>query len=90
MEGIPFNTDKLRSDGEVIPGNVKTAAERAANRDSMMPVRVTVNGKPVTMPKKEKTIFVDVFDVYPFDLTKAGGTMKSNCIGKSKSWMEGE
>lgn len=74
MEGIPFNTDKLRSDGEVIPGNVKTAAERAANRDSMMPVRVTVNGKPVTMPKKEKTIFVDVFDVYPFDLTKAGGT----------------
>ena len=35
---------------------------------------MTVNGKSVTMPAKEKPIFVDVFDVYPFDLTKAGGT----------------
>ena len=26
------------------------------------------------MPEKENPIFVDVFDVYPFDMTKAGGT----------------
>ena len=34
---------------------------------------VEVNQTKVTLLPKPKHIFVDVFDVYPFDLTKAGG-----------------
>lgn len=36
-------------------------------------IRIEVNGKPITLPAKQRHVFVDVFDVYPFDLTKAGG-----------------
>lgn len=36
-------------------------------------IQVEVNGKKVTLPSKPTHAFVDVFDVYPFDLTKAGG-----------------
>ena len=75
MEGVPFDTAKLGSEGEVIPGNVEKKMEREAEKAAnLAPVHVTVNGKPVVMPQKEKPIFVDVFDVYPFDLSKAGGT----------------
>ena len=35
-------------------------------------VTVRVNGTEVLLPEKENHIFVDVFDVYSFDLTKAG------------------
>lgn len=34
---------------------------------------VEVNGKKVSLLPKAHHMFVDVFDVYPFDLTKAGG-----------------
>lgn len=75
MEDIPFDTAKLGTDGKVIPG----ASEKRTLIDSepmvsAQPIHVTVNGKAVAMPKKANPIFVDVFDVYPFDLTKAGGT----------------
>lgn len=36
-------------------------------------IDLEVNGKKVTLLPKEKHMFVDVFDAYPFDLTKAGG-----------------
>lgn len=36
-------------------------------------VQVEVNGTKVALLPKAKHVFVDVFDVYPFDLTKAGG-----------------
>lgn len=36
-------------------------------------IQIEVNGKKVTLPAKQRHAFVDVFDVYPFDLTKAGG-----------------
>lgn len=74
MEGVPFDTPKLGEDGEVIPGVAETEAKLLKETTVVAPVRVTVNGEPVTMPSKEKPIFVDVFDVYPFDMTKAGGT----------------
>ncbi|MBO6108274.1 MAG: rod shape-determining protein [Eubacterium sp.] len=39
------------------------------------PTHITVNGQNVTIPAKAKgAIFVDVFDVYPFDMSKVGGT----------------
>ncbi len=36
-------------------------------------IEVKVNGKKVKLLSKANHMFVDVFDVYPFDLTKAGG-----------------
>lgn len=70
---LPFDTDKLGSDGEIIRGN--TEKRRIIHETaSFEPVHVKVNGTKVTLPLKQKPIFVDVFDVYPFDLTKAGGT----------------
>lgn len=80
MEGIPFDTAKLGADGKIIPGVLEQRTETAAPkptpaaRVSAEPIQVTVNGENVVMPAKEKPIFVDVFDVYPFDLSKAGGT----------------
>lgn len=74
MDGVPFDTPKLGEDGEVIPGVPETEAKLRKETTVVAPVHVTVNGEPVTMPSKEKPIFVDVFDVYPFDMTKAGGT----------------
>ncbi len=66
-----FDTDKLGSDGEIIRGN--TEKRRIIHETaSFEPVHVKVNGTKVTLPLKQKPIFVDVFDVYPFDLTKAG------------------
>ncbi len=38
------------------------------------PTHITVNGEEITIPAKSKgAIFVDVFDVYPFDMSKVGG-----------------
>ncbi len=76
MKGIPFDTAKLGPDGMVIPGQsvARGSSPTEKNTASIKPVHVTVNGKKVQMPAKENPIFVDVFDVYPFDLSKAGGT----------------
>ena len=76
MQDIPFDTAKLGADGTVIQGQASRRDEPAV-RDTAgtaPPVHVTVNGKNVQMPAKANPIFVDVFDVYPFDLSKAGGT----------------
>lgn len=88
MEGIPFDTAKMSADGQVIPGEV-AKAKTAVQAAPLAPVHVKVNGKPVTMPAKEKPIFVDVFDVYPFDLSKAGGTRLITRInGEDKDFTE--
>ena len=34
-------------------------------------IQVTINNKPIKLSKKIKYIFVDIFDFYPFDLSKA-------------------
>ena len=70
MKGIPFDTAKMGTDGEIIPG----ALDIRATQKEEEPVVITVNGEIVKMPNKPNPIFVDVFDVYPFDMTKAGGT----------------
>ncbi|MCR4604472.1 MAG: hypothetical protein K5639_00550, partial [Eubacterium sp.] len=39
-----------------------------------LPTHIKVNGTDVTIPPKQKrAIFVDIFDVYPFDMSKVGG-----------------
>lgn len=37
-------------------------------------IYVSINKEPVKLSGKDKYIFVDIFDFYPFDLTKAGGS----------------
>lgn len=73
MKGIPFDTAKLGPNGTLIPG--MTEAARAVRPVAVgKPVVVSVNGTQVTLPAKADPIFVDIFDVYPFDMSKAGGT----------------
>lgn len=75
MKDIPFDTAKLGNDGMIMPGgNTTTNESKKASKKATEPILITVNGEVVKMPEKEKPIFVDVFDVYPFDMTKAGGT----------------
>lgn len=77
MSDVPFDTAKLGSDGEVIPGAKQLQQEKTIStpvEEVTGPVFVTINGDVVEMPHKKNPIFVDVFDVYPFDMTKAGGT----------------
>lgn len=76
MSDIPFDTAKLGADGRMIPGLADSRPDPPKEETVSMshPVHVTVNGKQVTMPNKSNPIFVDVFDVYPFDMSKAGGT----------------
>lgn len=74
---VSFDTAKLGTDGEVIAGDVekrKEKQEREKEKKAKEPIVITINGEKVTMPEKENPIFVDVFDVYPFDMSKAGGT----------------
>lgn len=91
MHGIPFDTAKIGADGTVIPGALQTGKsyDHEAEVKPSEPILVTVNGEVVTMPAKEKPIFVDVFDVYAFDLTKAGGTRLITRInGEDKDFTE--
>ena len=45
-------------------GNTSAAAE----------IYIIVNREPIRLTGKKQYIFVDVFDFYPFDLTKVGGS----------------
>ena len=76
MEDIPFETPKLGVGGKIIPGisDDRPLAEPIKAEMPQKAIRVKVNGESVTMPEKANPIFVDVFDVYPFDMSKAGGT----------------
>lgn len=70
------------SNPAVRPAPAGAPASSSSQGQSVIPPRpgnaagtidLEVNGKTVTLLPKEKHMFVDVFDVYPFDLTKAGG-----------------
>ena len=92
MSDVPFDTAKLGSDGEVIPGAKQLQQEKTIStpvEEVTGPVFVTINGDVVEMPHKKKPIFVDVFDVYPFDMTKAGGTrLVTRINGEDKDFTE--
>lgn len=92
MSDVPFDTAKLGADGEVIPGAKQLRQEKTIStpvEEVMGPVFVTINGDVVEMPHKKNPIFVDVFDVYPFDMTKAGGTrLVTRINGEDKDFTE--
>lgn len=92
MSDVPFDTAKLGADGEVIPGAKQLQQEKTIStpvEEVTGPVFVTINGDVVEMPHKKNPIFVDVFDVYPFDMTKAGGTrLVTRINGEDKDFTE--
>lgn len=92
MSDVPFDTAKLGADGEVIPGAKQLQQEKTISttvEEATGPVFVTINGDVVEMPHKKNVIFVDVFDVYPFDMTKAGGTrLVTRINGEDKDFTE--
>lgn len=92
MSDVPFDTAKLGSDGEVIPGAKQLQQKKTIStpvEEVTGPVFVTINGDVVEMPHKKNPIFVDVFDVYPFDMTKAGGTrLVTRINGEDKDFTE--
>ncbi len=56
-----------------IPSATKVPPVQTASFIRERSIEVNVNGKKVELLSKPNHMFVDVFDVYPFDLTKAGG-----------------
>lgn len=92
MSDVPFDTAKLGADGEVIPGAKQLRQEKTIStpvEEVTGSVFVTINGDVVEMPHKKNPIFVDVFDVYPFDMTKAGGTrLVTRINGEDKDFTE--
>lgn len=80
---LPFMTKNHVMQEEPVPVVQNTVlqeekaepAPAAAPPVQEMPVRIKVeiNGTPTLLPEKAKPVFVDLFDVYPIDLTKPGG-----------------
>lgn len=88
MEDVPFDTAKVSADGNIIPGEMD-GRQPVTPAKPLVAISITVNGKKVVMPKKEDPIFVDVFDVYPFDMSKVGGTRLITRInGQDKDFTE--
>lgn len=52
------------------------------------PTMVTVNQTPVQLEGKSSYVFVDIFDVYPFDLSKPQGNVICKINGEKASYME--
>ena len=82
---IPGNMDRLagrtaesyaepKSVDQQILDRIDGIETTEVSRPVGKPTKITVNGQDVTIPAKSKgAIFVDVFDVYPFDMSKVGG-----------------
>lgn len=60
------------SNTEEAPG--KAVLNEAANVTEKKDLYVIINKEPVRLSNKSTYIFVDIFDFYPFDLKKAGGS----------------
>lgn len=89
MSDVPFDTAKLGPDGVVIPGANEHSVQKEEVEEVTGPVFVTINDEVVEMPHKKNPIFVDVFDVYPFDMSKAGGTrLVTRINGEDKDFTE--
>jgi hypothetical protein len=73
VEEIPTTEqDNVAPEAEPVPAVSAPAPTPAPSGASVM--RVTVNGTLVELKGKNAYIFVDVLDVYPFDMSKMGGS----------------
>lgn len=79
---LPFMTKNHPSQEETVSAEkadlTEEKEEPAVQKMPSVPgkavrIKVEINGTPTLLPEKEKPVFVDLFDVYPIDLTKPGG-----------------
>jgi hypothetical protein len=56
--------------------------------DSNKDFFVIINNEKVELKGKESYLFVDVFDVYPFDRTRPRGTLVTTINGSTNSYLE--
>lgn len=73
VKPLPAWAADLPLDNPVLQSGTLKAPERKEVCDAGN-VEIEVNGRKVVLLPKPAHMFVDVFDVYPFDLSKAGGT----------------
>lgn len=71
-QAAPYGSPLMPPPSPLPPvSSVPPVANRGAAERS---IQLEVNGTKVKLLAKQKHMFVDIFDVYPFDLTKAGGS----------------
>lgn len=58
--------------GEALPSGMEIQGQ--GNTSAAAEIYIIVNREPIRLTGKKQYIFVDVFDFYPFDLTKVGGS----------------
>lgn len=58
------------------------------NNNANVAINVIVNGEPITMNNKKSYVFVDIFDYYPFDLSKPKGVIVCKINNEDATYME--
>ena len=70
----------------------KLLSEEANTKDKPLGIDtdfyVTINNERVSLKGKKTYVFVDIFDVYPFDRTKARGTLITKINGFECSYLD--
>lgn len=75
FEDYKINEDiDAGSEADKINEDIDTGSEDSNDTEQKMAVSVTVNGTPVILRNKQKYLFVDILDVYPFDTSVIRGT----------------
>ena len=70
------------------PSAINTGTTNMAVSDDPTAIVVEVNGQPVILKGKNKYVYVDVFNFYPFDLTpRAGYTIVTLLNGRQAEYM---
>lgn len=66
---------KQKPEKEPVPEEDMAQEEIKTETALPLTIHVQVNEKPITLSGKTSYVFVDIFEVYPFDLKNAGGTV---------------
>ena len=83
-DGIESDSENMAASGENSdPDDTSDAAAETADSDSAtedkkddnkgIPIHVTVNGSQYTITGKSTYVFVDIFNVFPFDINESNG-----------------
>lgn len=65
---------------------VKEEIQESENKPSQ--IHVNVNGEEITLEGKDSYVFVDIFNVYSFDLSKPQGIVECEINGKKANYMD--
>lgn len=87
INGQEADGDTGLADQDNITGVVKAQGTKEADTALGQSVFVTVNGTAVKLEGKASYVFVDIFDVYAFDLSKPRGNVVCKINGDNASYM---